>query len=209
MIRRLSLILPLLLLLGLAEVGASDNLWRDVTPAFRQVGEMVTAVRYYEADEQGLRDLLRLAPHESTGDRSLQIELPLPNGKRVRVSVLESPILTPEGAALYPEAKSFRVYGADGHSASGRIGMTSRGFHGILQTNRGTVYLDLQDAAAGNQIYRARYKHAAPGRAHRCGVHDVEQPIGHAIAHRPRVAHRLLASRTASRRARRDCQSRR
>ena len=78
------------------------------------------------------------------------IQLPLPNGVAVDLRLESAPIIAPELAEKYPEIKSFRVTGDQIH---GRVGWTYKGFHGILFTTNGTVYIDPASNAAGYTSY--------------------------------------------------------
>ncbi len=74
---------------------------------------------------------------------SLEINLPLPNGSFVRVSVTDSPILSNELAARYPEIKTWSVVGIDDPAITGRIDFTIKGFHGMLVLADGeTIFID-------------------------------------------------------------------
>jgi hypothetical protein len=81
------------------------------------------------------------------------ISLPLPDGNAATLSLEYAPIMAPELISKYPEIKSYRVFG---DQISGRIGYTYEGFHGILFTAKGTVYIDPIDADSNS--YRSYYR---------------------------------------------------
>ena len=98
-------------------------------------------------NERGLRKVLSTRKPKSRSSKATnfqtEIELPLPNGKFTRLKVFDSPILSPEIAAQYPEIKTWRVQGVDNPVISGRLDFTSKGFHGMLNMPDGdTVYID-------------------------------------------------------------------
>jgi hypothetical protein len=96
-------------------------------------------------DAPVLEGILRNAPLEATDDaraRSVGLRLPLPDGRLGRFRVEESPIMEPALAEQFPELKTYRVIGLDDAAASGRVSWTPKGFHGMLRTSEGTVFID-------------------------------------------------------------------
>jgi hypothetical protein len=150
---------------------AVSGIWRDVSPA--QVGaRAATQTRLFQADDQALRSVLFKAPHESSGRLDYQVLIPMPDGSLLQFSVQESPIMAPELAAKYPEIKTFKVFGVDDKSASGRIDITPLGFHGMIETRAGRVFIDPQDFQLQDHIYRTRFAASEPRKPFSCGVQD-------------------------------------
>ena len=79
------------------------------------------------------------AERNRNGASSMTINLPLENGEMVTLDAVESPIMAKELSAKYPEIKTYKV---EGDEVQGRIGFTYKGFHAILFTKDGTVYID-------------------------------------------------------------------
>jgi hypothetical protein len=104
--------------------------------------------RLVEVDGGALAALLAQAPIEgswmSLGERSSQVvlALPWPDGGERRFRVEESPILAPGLAAQHPDIRTFVVQGLDDPTASGRLSLTSLGFHAMVLSSAGTVYVD-------------------------------------------------------------------
>jgi hypothetical protein len=150
---------------------AESGIWRDVSPA--QVGaRAATQTRLFQADDQALRSVLFKAPHETSGRLDYQVLIPMPDGSLLLFSVQESPIMAPELAAKYPEIKTFKVFGVDDKSVSGRIDITPLGFHGMIETHAGRVFIDPQDFRLQSHIYHTRFAASEPRRPFSCGVHD-------------------------------------
>jgi len=150
---------------------AESGIWRDVSPA--QVGaRAATETRLFQADDQALRSVLFKAPHETSGRLDYQVPIPMPDGSLVQFSVQESPIMAPELAAKYPEIKTFKVFGVDDKSVSGRIDITPLGFHGMIETRAGRVFINPQDFQLQDHIYRTRFAASEPRKPFSCGVHD-------------------------------------
>ena len=168
MIHRLALILPLAILLCGPTAVSGQTLWSN--PDAARGG---ADAQRYRLDEALLRERLLLVPHESRGNFSAEIELPLPDGGLGRFQVVESPIMQDQLAAAFPEFKSYRVFGIDDPMASGRISLSPRGLHGLLITAQGRLYLDPEDAAAGRYLARAGALQAPMG--YRCAVDEIDQ----------------------------------
>jgi hypothetical protein len=130
-----------------------------------------------------LNDELKLelltAPVEGNPNRASEISfvLPLPNGSSVTLSAEYAPIIAPGLAAKYPEIRSYLV---KGEGCSGRIGYTYKGFHGILFTDKGTVYYDALNASSNEYhcYYRNDYmNHFRGTKDHRCLVDEDDQSL--------------------------------
>jgi len=170
MSNRVSTLFGLFLLLAVTSVQAAPNLWQDVTFDQRALGNAELAVRYFEADYQALQSSLGQVPHENTGDRSRQIELPMPDGSLESFAIVESPIMHVDLAHRYPEIKTYKLYGIDGSIASGRADITQKGFHAMLQSSHGLVFIDPDETSNTNR-YRSRRRNDQPAQGFSCGVH--------------------------------------
>ncbi len=137
---------------------ASAAIWQDLNnqadAAARGLPQASTYYRALKADEPMLRQSLMAAPLEETSSQGAVLELPMPNGSNQRFEVVNSPILSPGLAARYPEISTYAVTGIDDPAISGRLDMLSSGFHAMLSTPEGTVFIGRDDA--GN--YRSYYK---------------------------------------------------
>ncbi len=123
---------------------------------------------YFFGNSAELRDRLSLAPAESRGDRSHTIELPMPDGGIARFAVVESSIMEDALAAKFPEIKTYKLYGVDDPSASGRADITEKGFRAMLQTAAGRLFIDPVESTA-NQ-YHSRFRDNRVRQPFSCGV---------------------------------------
>ncbi|MCB0520279.1 MAG: hypothetical protein KDD27_15175, partial [Saprospiraceae bacterium] len=95
-------------------------------------------------DINQLTGLLKQAPMESTAAATTkpgQLNLPMPDGSLRLFRVVESPIMAPDFAALYPTFKTYAVQAADDPSVTGRISITPYGFNGVVLAHEGMVMI--------------------------------------------------------------------
>ena len=128
---------------------SQDGVWQFVEEASivakgeRQIIPQV--YRTVQASESALKNLLGKAPLESAKeakDNRVVMVLPMPDGSFARFRVEESPIMEPALAAQYPEIKTYRGQGIDDPNATARLDFTPAGFHAMILSERGTVYID-------------------------------------------------------------------
>jgi hypothetical protein len=101
--------------------------------------------RALEVDVKALENLLDRAPAERSAAAAtapLLLALPYPDGTDKLFRVEESPILAPELAARFPEIRTFVGQGIDDPTATARLSLTSLGFHAMVLSASGTVYID-------------------------------------------------------------------
>ena len=174
-------------LLGAATASAdAGSPWRDFQEsALRAGGERVLFPVRYRAvrlDRDALLETLAQAPLEFTADASysasaVYVRLPMPDGSDQRFRVEESPIMEPGLAAKFPEIKTWRGQGMDDPTASARFGWTAAGFHAIVLSERGTVYVDPYrrgDTEHYLSFYKRDYR-APQGDSFRCLLDEIEQ----------------------------------
>ncbi|MGD8376373.1 MAG: M12 family metallo-peptidase [Acidobacteriota bacterium] len=155
---RSAVLLVSLSVLMLPAVAAPEaGLWRDVpgAPAVVPGGGAPLPGRYrlVALDEDLLAERLAAAPMEGTGEPGTTLDLPLPGGGFGRFRVEESPILAPALGARYPEIRTFAGRGIDDPAATLRADRSPAGFHAIVLSSAGTLYVDpLRGGAPGEHI---------------------------------------------------------
>ncbi len=193
MFQHLRLLAVVLTAMVAVEGQAAVSLWQEIEPQAGVAGsEIPTRVRgiasqtpqrdlssrLYSADESVIRSLLVDAPHENSGDRSHVIELPLGNGEVGEFYVQESPMVEAGFAADFPEIKTYRVRGIDDPIARGRLSLTRLGFHGMLRTSRGRVFIDPETIKAGDNRFLMRQQRdpdALAASPRHCAVNEIDQ----------------------------------
>ncbi|MEJ2453436.1 MAG: M12 family metallo-peptidase [Candidatus Thiodiazotropha sp.] len=154
-----------LLVLAVGPGFASAQIWQDLNEATvaasRGLANQAPYYRALRANEPMLRQALSMAPLERSASQGATLELPMPGGEIQRVEVVESPILSPALAARYPEVATYSVQGVDNPAVSGRLDMTPEGFHAMLTTPSGSVFIDPDASGSYRSYYKQDYAAAA------------------------------------------------
>jgi hypothetical protein len=150
--RRLLILLGLVL--AVCAPAAAEGPFRDLSPELVQAlpardgsreAPLHRRFRALEVDVEALASLLDRAPAERSaagGAAPLLLALPYPDGTDKLFRVEESPILEPALAAKFPEIRTFVAQGVDDPTATARLSLTSLGFHAMVLSTAGTVYID-------------------------------------------------------------------
>lgn len=144
---------------------AAAPISRDIVPQ---------VYRTLQLDKSALRSLLGSAPPEFSGPietTGAELLLPLPSGGFGRFRIQESPILEPELAAQFPELKTYVGQGIDDPTATMRADLTPRGFHAIILSASGQIYIDPYSRDADtNYISYFKRDFTAADKAFSCDV---------------------------------------
>lgn len=152
-----------------------------------QERETVQGARAVAYDHVALSEFLAEAPAEydptlregqSLGSSTCRISLPLPSEglpgwESHAFRVVRSDVMAPELTAKYPDISSYLVQSELNGLISGRIDLSPRGFHGILHTPEGTVYLDPWNVGSFDQLMvytRAEFMASTSKRRDDCDV---------------------------------------
>lgn len=129
----------------------------------------------FSLNDEAFADALLAAPllneHTAKG-AGLKITLPDEQGMPIELEAFESPIMAPELASRFPHIKTYKV---KGKGINGRIGYTDKGFHAILFSTKGTLYIDPMEGEAGSYhtYHRKDYMdHNRDAKRHICLVDD-------------------------------------
>lgn len=115
----------------------------------------------YGLDRNNLKAILDRSPLEFSVEAALSktsvLEIPAPDGTLVRFRVEETPLLSAEIAARFPEWKTYQGYGIDDPTATARFDFTPSGFHAYILSSNGTFAIDpMQENDRGNYIVYAK-----------------------------------------------------
>ncbi len=139
--------LTLILLSGAA--AAQNTFWSSATEAsIPAAGERVIvpdAYATYSLTLQQYKNFFTGAPMEFTmaaAANPLLIELPMPDKSMAKFKVWESPMMAPALAAQLPGITTYTGQGLDDPTATVKIDFTYRGFHAMILSANGTVFID-------------------------------------------------------------------
>lgn len=137
---------------------ASSTLWRDVPPPANAAAAVPSlqprAYRVVALDTAAFRALAATAPLENVAaDRSpIVMSLPMPDGSFADFWLRESPIIDAELAAQLPDVKTYVAQSIDDPAATARLDWTASGFHALVLSPAGNVYIDPY-AAGDTELY--------------------------------------------------------
>jgi len=158
------------LLLLTTRAGAVEPIWQEVNQARARAVE--TPARQYQVDSLALRATLQRVTEVSGPGSQRIIRLPMPDGSLADFEIYESPVMEAGLAQRYPEIKTYKVYGIDDPLASGRLDMTPQGFHAMLHTSQGRLFIDPQAGSQQLDRYQARSRNTSSSQGYTCGVDD-------------------------------------
>lgn len=99
----------------------------------------------YHLNINEMKDLLSKAPLDNNiliKSSPVTVSLPLPNGEIQRFYVVESPVMAKPLQVSYPNIRTYSVHGIDDANASGKLDVTEYGFHGMIRSPKGDVFID-------------------------------------------------------------------
>ncbi|HEX8999313.1 MAG TPA: M12 family metallo-peptidase, partial [Blastocatellia bacterium] len=155
-----------------------DGIWQEIseTPEMLRQQRQIKpdSYRTFRLNQQAMQRLLGQAPMEfsdATKQTKVIVTLPLPDGKFGRFRVEESPIMAPELAAKFPEIKTYSAQGLDDPAATARLDWTPAGFHAMILSATGSVYVDpYSKGDTANYISYDKRDYRKEGDAFRCFV---------------------------------------
>ena len=183
---------------------AEGAAWRIGDPTVKQDRETVAEARAVAYDHEALVEILASAPQEwNAADRTGStlsnstciLTLPVPGGnaitgwETVSFRVVRSDVLHPDLAARYPQISSYLIQSERNSLIFGRIDLGDQGFHGIIHTEGGTIYLDPWNRWQTDQLMvytRTEFMRSTAKRRQDCDVrmmgvartHDVDGDLG-------------------------------
>jgi len=184
--RRVVVTLAIVLCILAVPLAAQEPVFRDLTlrslqnlPSRGGAWEIPLPSRFraLEVNVKALESLLDRAPAEGSAAAKAQpalLTLPFPDGTDQRFRIEQSPVLAPELAARFPEIRTFVAQGIDDPTATARLSLTPLGFHAMVLSASGTVFVDPYRRFNPGYVlsYFKSDARKAAGAAFRCDVRD-------------------------------------
>jgi Metallo-peptidase family M12B Reprolysin-like/Secretion system C-terminal sorting domain len=130
-------------------VSAQNTFWSLIPEAsITAAGERVIvpdAYATYSLSVEQYKNYFAAAPMEFTlaaAANPLLVELPMPDKSMAKFKVWESPMMAPGLAAQLPGIKTYTGQGLDDPATIVKIDFTYRGFHAMVLSSNGTVFID-------------------------------------------------------------------
>lgn len=99
----------------------------------------------YKLDLEKFKTILFQAPQQEQvtyTNSDVVITLPMPDGSIQKFKVAESSIMEAPLQASFPQIRTYNVRGIDDVYANGKIDVNEYGFHGMIRSPKGDVYID-------------------------------------------------------------------
>ena len=145
-------LLPLAFIIILNKSNAqlkAKSIWKDIPE--NEINRSVerkfkpTAFRTLELDLPAMKNKLLQAPKETPNIQSGSstiIQIPLPDGSLSSFRITEVEVMHPDLAKQFPGIRTFSGQGIDDLTATGRFDFTQFGFHAMIMSHRGTIFIE-------------------------------------------------------------------
>ena len=162
---RFSIFLLLIItLFSLNLFAGSREYWNDVQEnSFHSAGTRFIFPSHYRTlhlNFEEMKTFLNAVPIEAvipSQTHGVEISLPMPDGSFQRFSVWNAPVMEPALAAKFPDIKTFVGRGIDNTDSHIRLDYTMQGFHAMILSSAGTVFIDPY-SLGDNAYYISYYK---------------------------------------------------
>jgi hypothetical protein len=132
---------------------SSDVIWRQENSTQQKTlawsagtdEEFFAENSFFSADILLLIQTLSQAPDIEQKELNLSgtpLSIPLPNGQFLYLHAYRYQMMAPELAKAFPDIQTYKLFNSDNTNLVGHIDITPRGFHGMIQTEQGIVYID-------------------------------------------------------------------
>lgn len=110
------------------------------------------AYKTFHLNANAWREHLANAPMEgNAAENTLTIDLPMPNGTVETFAIVESPIMAAGLAEEFPEIKTYLGQGITNPRAMIRFDWTYKGFHAMIISEKGSVFIDPYHSATTSE----------------------------------------------------------
>ena len=139
------------LIISCLSINAQSNkaLWKEVSEnQITITGKRDIIPEKYKTfhlDINSLKTILASAPldkNTAVEYSSVVISLPMPDGTTKNFKLSESPVMDDALQTSYQNIRTYNVRGIDDKYASGKLDLTEYGFHGMIKSPFGDIYID-------------------------------------------------------------------
>jgi hypothetical protein len=156
----------------------SRNFWREVS-SIPVSGERLTVPSSYRAlnlDLNLLQQYLNTAKPEpsqtSNLTNGLMLEVPMPDGSFERFSIFQYNIMHPDLAAKFPQIKTYTGKGINDVTSTIKLDVTQFGFHAMIRSSKGDVYIDPYNQKTVNYYMSYERKNLVRQNSFECSLAD-------------------------------------
>ena len=156
----------------------SRNFWREVS-SIPVSGERLTVPSSYRAlnlDLNLLQQYLNTAKPEpsqtSNLTNGLMLEVPMPDGSFERFSIFQYNIMHPDLAAKFPQIKTYTGKGINDVTSTIKLDVTQFGFHAMIRSSKGDVYIDPYNQNTVNYYMSYERKNLVRQNSFECSLAD-------------------------------------
>lgn len=159
-------LLTLLLLISMSQIGFSANqsLWKEANSSellsLKEATIKTNSCKQYKLDFTSMSSLLYSSPEESSSLPGVVLEVPFPDGSMKSYLVKTTPIVPMELQNKYPGIKTWAGIGIEDPSSVIYLDVTLWGFHGMIFSDQGTVYIDPYNSFT-TEFYKVYWKNEA------------------------------------------------
>ncbi len=157
----------------------SQTYWNDIgqeqVSSLGEASILTQSGRLIEIDIHSLYQFLLQAPEEASGLSPLQLTVPMPDGSQARFAIVEVPVIPAALKAKYPGINTWAGQGIENPLASIHLDVTMWGFHAMVLSPDGDVFIDPYNQQSRNH-YKVYFKSDAINRHPRaaCGFNPEE-----------------------------------
>ncbi len=170
----------------------SNNVWKEIGLASysaekKSAASVFKQARLMQLDTRAMRAALGKTANGHYAARAYAspntiktISLPLPDGRNITVQAQASEVLPKALASKFPQIKTYKLL-PDEQIISGRVDMTTQGFHGMVQMQNGeTIFIDPASATAEGEnqkyaVYRKKDQPVQTPEKHQCLLNENEK----------------------------------
>ena len=170
----------------------SKNFWREVS-TIPVSGERLTVPSSYRAlnlDLNLLQQYLSTAKPEpsqtSNLTNGLMLEVPMPDGSFERFSIFQYNIMHPDLAAKFPQIKTYTGKGINDVTSTIKLDLTQFGFHAMIRSSKGDVYIDPYNQKTVNYYMSYERKNLIRQNSFECSLADetameIQNTVGNTV----------------------------